>query len=270
MQDLSPEEIELTKKQRVAVRLENRLAEAEEFMVGFREENKIFEARYTREVGKTYLELDELEAEIAAEEARLAPDDWEIQRKADEARKRAEESAAAHEDENWQACSHKFTPTAAMKKSYYNLAKLVHPDLAVDPAERERRHELMAKLNDAYAAGDTDLMDALVEQHRDDPNLVKGDSIGDQFVRLIRQIYQIKRRLQTLRVERAALEASENNQLRLKVESEMREGRNLLNQIHERNKTHLIRARRRLSELRENTAVLDANEHYGMDVSMFR
>lgn len=270
MHDLSPEEIELNKKKMVVARLENRLAEAEEFMVGFLEENKIFEARYTREVGKTYAELDEIEADIAAEEARLAPDDWEIQRQADEARKRAAESAHAHADENWQACSHKFAPTAAMKKSYYNLAKLVHPDLAVDLAERERRHELMAKLNDAYAAGDTDLMDQLVEQHRDDPNLVKGDSIGDQLVRFIRQIYQIKRRLQTLRTERAALEASENNQLRLKVESEMREGRNLLQQMRERNKTHLLRARRRLSELRQNTAILDANEHYEMNVSMFR
>lgn len=270
MKELSPEEIELNKKHRVLERLQNRLAESEAEMVEFREELKIFEARYTLEVGKSYAELDEIEAGIAEEEARLAPDDWEIQRKAEEARQRAADSAAATDEENWQACSHKFNPSAAMKKSYYNLAKLIHPDLAVDETERNRRHELMAKLNDAYAVGDTNLMDALVEEHRDSPDLIKGNSIGDDLVRKIRQIYQVKRRLQILKTEQIELEHSENNQLRIKVESEMRAGRNLLSQMAERTKTHIKRARRKLDILKQNTAVMDANEHYKMDVSMFR
>lgn len=270
MKDLSPEEIELNKKRGALERLQNRLAEREEQMVEFREELKIFEARYTQEVARYYAELDELEAQIAEEEARLAPDDFEIQRKAEEARQRAEESAAATDEENWQACSHKFNPSASMKKAYYNLAKLVHPDLAVDERERERRHELMAKLNDAYAVGDVKLMDALIEEHRDSPDLITGDSVGDGLVRLIRQIYQVKRRLQTLKTERIELELSENNQLRLKVDVEMRGGRNLLSQMAERTKTNIKRARRRLEVLKQNTAVLDANEHYGLDVSMFR
>lgn len=269
MKELSPEEIELNKKRSVLERLENRLAEQEEQMVELREEVKIFEARYTQDVARYYAELDELEAQIAEEEARLAPDDWEIQRKAEEARKRAEESADAMEEENWQACSHKFNPSPQMKKAYYNLAKLVHPDLALDETERERRHKLMAKLNDAYAVGDVKLMDALIEEHRDSPDLIKGDSIGDRLVRLIRQIYQVKRRLRAIKTERIELENSEHNQLRLKVEAEMREGRNLLSQMMERTKTHIKRANRRLDNLRQNTAVLDANEHYGLNVSMF-
>lgn len=270
MKELSPEEIELEKKRRVLERLENRLALAEEFMIGFREELKIFEARYTQEVARFYAELDALEAEIAEEEARLAPDDWEIQRKAEEARQRAEESACAMEEENWQACSHKFNPSPKMKKAYYHLAKLIHPDLAVDETERSRRHELMAKLNDAYAAGNTQLMETLVEEHRDSPDLIKGETTGDQLIRAIRQIYQAKRRLEAIATERAELENSENNQLRLKVKAEMQAGRNLLSQIAERTKTHIKRAQRKLDVLKQNTAVLDANEHYGMNVSMFR
>lgn len=266
---LSPEEIELNKKQQVLRRLENRLAETEEFMLGFREELKIFDARYSQEVARLYAELDEIEAEIAAEEARLAPDDEEIQLKAEEARKRAEESAAAADDENWQACSHKFYPSSEMKKAYYKLAKLVHPDLAIDSEERERRHQLMAKLNDAYAAGDAKLMDALVEEHRDSPELVKGDSIGDQLVRVIRQIFQVKRRLQTLKTERLELELSENNQLRLKVEVEMSEGRSLLSQMAERTRTQIKRAQRKLNHLRQVSEV-DADERFGLNVSMFR
>jgi hypothetical protein len=269
MQELLPEEIELEKKRRLLARLENRLAEQEAETIAFREELKIFEARYKQEVARFYAELDELEAQIADEEARLAPDDLEIQKRAREARARAAETASATAEENWQACSHKFNPSPKMKKAYYRLAKLVHPDLAIDAKERERRNVLMAKLNDAFATGDAALMNRLVEEHRDSPDLIVGASIGDEIVRKIRQIYQAKRRLQTLQAEKTALENSESNQLRLRVSVEMRQGRNLLAQMAERAKVQIKRAERKLEILRQNTTVLDANERYKMDVSMF-
>jgi hypothetical protein len=156
-----------------------------------------------------------------------------------------------------------------MKRAYYKLAKLIHPDLAVDREEQERRHQLMAKLNDAYAAGDAKLMDVLVEEHRDSPQLIKGDTIGDQLIRAIRQIYQVKHRLQALRTESIELEESENNQLRLKVEAEMQAGRNLLSQMAERTKTQIKRAERKLNHLRQVTEI-EADERFGLNVSMFR
>ena len=57
---------------------------------------------------------------------------------------------------------------------------MIHPDLALDNEERERRHSLMAKLNDAYSAGDQILLNKLVEEYRDSPDLITGDSIGDR------------------------------------------------------------------------------------------
>lgn len=270
IEELLPEEFEFRKKQNVLERLENRLAEREEFMVGFREELKIFEARYVMEVGRYYAELDEIEAEIAEEEAKLAPNDEEIQRKAAEARERAEASAEANDEENWQACSHKFFPTAQMKKAYYNLAKIIHPDLAIDLEERERRTLLMAKLNDAYAAGDTDLMNNLVEEHRDSPELIKGDSIGDQLVRVIRQVSQVKRRLETIKKEQRELETSEHNVLRVKVDEEAWEGKNLLSQMSERTKTNIKRAKRRLDNIRQNLVEVSSDEKFGLKIGMFQ
>ena len=267
---LLPEELELQKKRGVLERLEVRLARTEEEMVGFRQELKIFAARYTHEVARFYAELDELEAEIATEEARLAPDDFEIQRRAAEAKARAAESAAATDDENWQACSHKFNPAPHLKDAYRRLAKLIHPDLAVSFAEREKRTLLMAQANDAFAAGDENVLFGLLDDYRDSPDSITGGDCGAALVRAVRQIYQVKRRLDILRGERAELEASENNQLLIKVEAEMRAGRNLLSEMAERTKTHLKRARRRLEELKQNVAVVDYSEHYGMDVSMFR
>ena len=268
---LAPEEIELNKKRSLLERLKDRLADREEEMADLRAELEQFEAKYTMEVGRLYADLDEIDAEIAEEEVKLNPEDIEIKRKAEEARKRAEESAAQADEENWQACTFKWQPTAEAKKAYHKLARMIHPDLALDDDERERRHGLMAKLNDAYSAGDQNLLNKLVEEYRDSPNLITGDTIGDELVRAIRQIAQVKARLKELREEKFTLELSELFILRQKVHAEMLEGRNLLKQMAERTKTHIKKAERRLSNLRQanlsDTSDIDVR---GMDISAFR
>ena len=266
----APEEIELNKKRRVLERLKDKLAFREEAMTELRAELEQFEANYTMEVGRLYADLDEIEAQIAEEEVKLVPDDEEIKKRAEELRKRAEESAA--NAENTANCSFKSKPTAEAKKAYHNLAKIIHPDLALDAKEKEKRHALMAKLNDAYSAGDQNRLNKLVEDFRDSPDLIMGDSIGDQFVRAIRQVYQIKNRLKELREERLVAELSELFILREKVQAEMLEGRNLIKQMAERTKTYIKKAERRLANLKNlNIAQEDyVKEKYDMDISAFR
>ncbi len=272
MKTATPEELELNKKHALLERLRNRLVIAEEEMTEVRAELEQFEAQYSMEVGRLYAELDEIEAEIAEEELKLHPEDEEIKKRADEARERAEASAEALDEENWQACTHKWNPTAEARKAYYNLAKIIHPDLAVDKKEQERRHELMAKLNDAYSEGDQKLLNKLVEEYRDAPELVKGDSIGDQLIRAIRQISQVTRRLKELREEFLEVELSELYVLRDKVRAEQQEGRNLLSQMAERTATHIKKATRRLNHLRNvvQAEEADAAERFGLNVSAFR
>lgn len=266
----SPEEIELGKKQRVLERLKEKLAFQEAAMTELRAELEQFEANYTMEVGRLYADLDEIEAQIAEEEVKLVPDDEEIKKRAEELRKRAAESAASAE--NAANCSFKFQPNAEAKKTYHNLAKIIHPDLALDAGEKEKRHALMAKLNDAYSAGDQNRLNKLVEDFRDSPDLIMGDTIGDQFVRAIRQIYQIKNRLKELREERLVLELSELHALRGKVRAEMLEGRNLIKIMAERTKTLIKKSERRLANLKNvNSAQEDyVKERFGMDISAFR
>lgn len=272
MKALAPEEIELNKKRAVLERLKDSLANREEAMADVRAELEQFEAQYTMEVGRLYADLDEIEAQIAEEEVKLNPEDEEIKKRAEEARRRAEESAAQADEENWEGCTFKWQPTIEAKKAYHKLARLIHPDLALDKEEREKRHELMAKLNDAYSAGDQNLLNKLVEDYRDSPDLIKGDTIGDELVRVIRQISQVKSRLRELREERLKVELSELYILREKVTAEMLEGRNLLKQMAERTKTHIKKADRRLSNLRQvnEAEEVDFNERYGLNVSAFR
>ncbi|MEP6850887.1 MAG: J domain-containing protein [Acidobacteriota bacterium] len=272
MNILAPEGIELNRKRALLERLKDRLADKEEEMADLRAELEQFEAKYTMEVGRLYAELDEVEAEIAEEEVRIHPSDEEIKRKADDARLRAEESAAQAAEENWEGCTFRWQPTIEAKKAYHKLARLIHPDLALDQEERDRRHDLMAQLNDAYSAGDQNLLNKLVEEYRDSPDLIKGDSIGDEIVRAIRQIAQVRNRVSELKKEKNIIELSELFVLQRKVEEEMREGRNLLRQMAQRTQAHIKKAHRRLSNLRQvhEAGQVERNILHELDISSLR
>jgi hypothetical protein len=264
----TPEELELNKKRKVLERLKDRLATDEEEMADIRAELEQFETNYKMQVGRLYAELDEIDAQIAEEEVQLNPEDAEIKRRAEEARERAAESAADAEEAIAENCTFKWQPTTEAKKAYHSLAKMIHPDLALNAEERERRHTLMAELNKAYEAGDQNLLNKLVDDYRDSPDLVIGDSIGDDLVRAIRQIFQVKNRLRELRVERLTAELSELYMLKTKIRDEQLEGRNLLDQMAERTRSHILKAKRRLENLRKVNEA-NSNEYHEMDVSMF-
>lgn len=271
MTPLAPEEIELEKKRRVLERLKDRLADREEEMTDLRALQQQFEAQYTMGVARLYAEFDDIEAQIAEEEVKLVPDDEEIKKKAEEMRRRAEESAArAAEDAD--AADRKFNPTAEAKKAYHNLARIIHPDLALDAGEKEKRHGLMAELNAAYSAGDQTKLNKLVEDFRNSPDLVSGDTIGDELVRAIRQIFQIKVRLGELVNERAEIEGSELYDLRKRVEDEMAEGRDLLAQMANRTRVHIKKSERRLTNLKSVNRAQEeyVKETFGMDIKDFR
>jgi hypothetical protein len=265
-----PEEIELNKKRVVLERLKDRLADREEEMTDLRTELGHFETLYKKEVGRLYAEFDEIEALIAEEEVKLVPDDEEIKKKAEEMRRRAEESAANSAVD--EAAAGKWRPTAESKKAYHNLAREIHPDLALDPAEKEKRHGLMSQLNLAYSSGDQSLLDKMTAELKHSPDLVTGDSIGDDLVRALRQIYQVKSRLAELQDEKREAEASELFILFQKINAETTEGRDPLKHMAERTRTHIKKSERRLENLRKlNIAQEDyVKEKFGMDISEFR
>lgn len=269
MDGTSPEQIELDKKRRVLERLKDKLADREEEMADLRAELEQFEARYSMEVARFYAEFDEIEAKIAEEELKLVPDDEEIKKRVEELRRRAEESAAraeaAHEAEE-------YIPTPEAKKAYHNLARVIHPDLALDEKEKERRHGLMAELNQAYSSGDQKKLDKMMEDLRHSPDVVKGDSVGDDLVRVIRQIYQVNKRFRELEKEKADAESSELYDLRKKAKAEMAEGRDMLRQMSASTRSHILKASRRLENLRNVNAAQEeyVQETYGLDIEEFR
>ena len=112
----------------------------------------------------------------------------------------------------------------------------------------------------------------LVEDLRHSPDMITGDSVGDQLVRALRQISQVKARMIDLRKEKYEVERSELFELRQKVDADLAEGRDMLAHMANRTKTHINKAERRLLNLRNvNLAAEEyVKDKYGMDISDFR
>ena len=112
----------------------------------------------------------------------------------------------------------------------------------------------------------------MVDDFRTSPDQVTGDSVGDDLVRAIRQISQIKYRMVELFEEKQRTEASELFTLNQKAQAEIAEGRNMLKQMAERTRTHIKKSERRLVNLRNvnKSAEEYVNERFGMDISDFR
>ena len=70
--------------------------------------------------------------------------------------------------------------------------------------------------------------------------------------------------------EKHLVELSELYVLREKVTSEMLQGRNLLKQMAARTRTHIVKAERRLSNLRGANERGESGERFGLDVSALR
>jgi len=101
---------------------------------------------------------------------------------------------------------------AELKRLYRRLARLLHPDLAPDDAERARLSDLMARANAAYEADDLATLSVMAER------LGAGDPPGDltpgeRLASLVRRLEQLSRVAASLRRERAQLLATETARL---------------------------------------------------------
>ena len=239
---LSPEEEELAQKREELELLQNQLAERELFLANLRAELAAFEGQYLWEVGVLYAELDDWNARIAESVARQEGTE-EARAAARQARSEAEESHAAAHGEA--AAPGEFSPSPELKSLYREAAKRVHPDLATDDADRQRRELLMKEANRAYQEGDADALRRIIEEYESSPESVKGAGVGADLVRVIRQIKQVRVRLAQIELEIASLADSETAKLKAKAEEASKQGRDLLAEMAENVKRRVEAARRR-------------------------
>ncbi len=222
---LSPEEEELAKKREELAQVQVQLGDRELYLANLSAELAAFEGKYLRRVGTLYAELDEWNAKLAeliaekdrTEEARSA---------ASQARAQAAESRAASHGKA--AETQEFSTSPELKSLYRELAKRIHPDLAIDEADRKQRERLMTEANRAYQNGDAEALRRILQEYESSPDSVRGTGVAADLVRVLRQLNQVRNRLAKIEEVITALEASDIFTLKAKTEDTSREGRDLL------------------------------------------
>ena len=245
-----PEDRELARLESEQAELEDQLIQAELALETCKTETAQFQHRYYLAAGRLYAELDELDAQIAGLQAQLYPGDAIAQEQARTAERKARRSAAeAGLIESRPAPPQELT--ADIKQAYRRATRLMHPDRATSEAERQRRTELMKRVNRAYEAGDQRTIERLIEEYGHDPEAIVGEDIGSRIVKAIRRIAQLRRRLDEARHELETLQQSELFLLRQEIESGEASGGDPLGDL----------ARQLVRELAERRARLEMLQH---------
>ena len=234
--------------------LSRELTEKELELATLENELWVFEKRYARTVGLLFLELDILERKIARELFRLNPEE-QYRQAFQKAEKKAQVSQEAMDEKTDQEEEKAYIPTEDMKSLFRKVAKTIHPDFAVNEAERAFRTELMARANEAYKNGDKEALEQILYEweHRD-KNLFKKEEALNEQNQLERKIAQIKARLKQIESRIRELKKFELYQLMLKVKRADRVGRDLLGEMAADLRGQIQEARKLLDSLKQQRA----------------
>ena len=224
----TPDDAALLDKREQLAAVRVTLAEHESELVQLRAKLKIFENRYFRQVGVLYAELDDIEARIAEREVDLYDSDT-ARRRAEESRQRAQETHDATFGHTQEA--EEFDPPPSLKTLFRDVAKRIHPDFARDAAEGKHFTLLMARANQAYRRGDIEILQRLLDDHREIHTSIAGEDTAAELLRITRQIQHAHRDIARLNAEHDSLLASEIGQMYQDAETAGREHRDYLTEL---------------------------------------
>jgi hypothetical protein len=219
--------------------LESRLDHRQAQVLRTRADYDAFRIRYRQEVGLLHEELDRLELDLAEAELGILRE-----RLRDAPEAPADAATAARPEPQ-----PRFT-SDAVRKLFRDVAKAIHPDLATDAGARDRRHSLMIEANRAYALGDEEQLRAILQAWERSPEAVQGSDQDAMRLRLVRRIDQIEENLQALAAELASLTDTSLWKLKLMVDQEAAQGKDLIRDMVRRLKRDIVVATNRLDALR--------------------
>jgi hypothetical protein len=226
---------ELARRKAQLLVLSHQLLERERGLAGFRGELHAFETSYRKALGARYARLDELAERLdeTATDNGHRPDEPDPDGDGPADRYPGQgvpggQNWAWGEREPDKEPEPRAPVSDEAKRLFRQLARLIHPDLAGDPQERERRTNLMVAANDAYEQGDVAALERLLEDWHASPEAVTGIGAAAELERTLRRIAQVEASMAGIDEELAELEASAMGWLRRRVEKAAREGWDLL------------------------------------------
>jgi hypothetical protein len=195
---------ELRQRRAILEVLQRRLEQRERELEALLDELGGFERRYEQVLGTRYARLFDLFTRIAEAREQALTGEPAPPRGAD---------AAGAAGGGCGGPEPSRRPPESARQLFRKLARRIHPDLAPDTAERERRTRLMIRANLAYEHGDTETLRKLLDEWEQDPDSVQGTGMLADLTRVIRRIMQVKARLKTVEAELDQLRNSPRMQL---------------------------------------------------------
>jgi DNA repair exonuclease SbcCD ATPase subunit len=225
------EEKELEEKRAELAALEEELAERELALATLKAELQAFEQSYLQVVGARYAELEEVERRVA-----------EVM-----AGRPVEEEPP---DFRAEGCGQTmFHPGESLKKLYRDAARLCHPDLATDAAERDRRHRLMVEVNKAYQAGSEARLQALLAAEISQTVEAPEENPSVALLMVTSKIALVRERLKEIDAENGGIESSEMFHLMRRAEKAQAAGLDFLGDLVSQVERQIKKAKNRLNWL---------------------
>lgn len=224
---------ELVRRKAQLLVLSGRLLERERGLAAFRNELHAFETSYRKALGARYARLDDLAERLdmtAVGDDPVRPED-DVDGPAE---RYPGQGVPGGQNWAWGEREPDKEPEQRpvigddAKRLFRQLARLIHPDLAGDPKERERRTNLMVAANDAYEQGDLAALERMLEDWHASPEAVTGSGAAAELERTLRRIAQVEAGMKKIDEELGELEASAMGWLRRRVEKAAGEGWDLL------------------------------------------
>jgi hypothetical protein len=222
--------------------LEAEVAARERELTQLKHDLLALQSRYLDEIGGLYGQLSELETAIEAAEIALGlrppvdPAEADAADEEDDAPRAEDVGAAA-------GCGHRAAPSADLKRIFRQLAKTIHPDLALDGPARYRRHSLMAEANRAYAERDEDRLRLILSRWE------LGEDLDARDQPLPRRIAALEERRLAMEAELADLRSSAIWRLNRKIEDARQQGWDLFAEMIREVEREIRRAAARLARL---------------------
>ncbi|WP_063763171.1 rhodanese-like domain-containing protein [Streptomyces sp. NRRL WC-3742] len=177
-------------------------------------------------LGPLYARLDELDA-LVAEAVAVRTGLPEDLRRAAEARRQVEElpdldalfdsvrerAGESEEAPPPPAAPARVRPGKEAQRIYRDLVRSAHPDLTTDPAEQQRRAAFLARVNEAYAYGDTAVLTGLAAEWSTAPEAAPAADSPDRLDWLRRRLEWLTARITATATEQVRLEQTPMGQL---------------------------------------------------------
>jgi len=141
------------------------------------------------------------------------------------------------------------SPPKNLKSLYRAVAKAIHPDLAPDEDQRQRRQELMAIANHAYAVGDRKVLEDIFFDWEKAPEPVSELDIAMELIRVIREIARMQQNIHALGCQIEELRATDIYSFKIRVDESLADGIDLLAEMAAALDLDIAKARNRLAVL---------------------